>query len=72
VPFSRHNWGIAGEDIETPGLLAEAEDGCNDAGKELDNLFAAEEARRQIGEESQVPAGLRPIGQNIYTRFGKA
>src|SRR6476661_3291717 len=55
----------AGQDFQTPIVSARTRNGRGGARSKLDGLFAPSKARARTGGESEVPSGLREIGQDF-------
>src|SRR5439155_21154485 len=72
LPFPDDPGRVAGKNFEAPRLSPGSRNGGGGAGPELDGLFVAEEARGGIGDEPEVPSGLRAIGQDFRARSQEA
>src|ERR1041384_7633883 len=68
LPFPNDPGRAAGKNFQTPRLSSRTWNGRRGPRRELDGLFLAEEARYRIGNESEMPSGLRTIGQGLLAR----
>ena len=71
LPFSGDPGRTAGENFQTPRLLAPKKDGQHATQTELDNLFASQTSSGRTGEKSEMSAGVRPNRSGSQTRLAQ-